>query len=591
MNKTALILGCVLMGFSQFSNAQIKEEKLVLDRKRVPEVKRIEKKKSSVETIKNYPPKEKKIQDSLHLKYTITDVPAVSDYKTSEIKGMDISPKFNADYQNNYVQLGIGNYGKIVGDANVSTVLENKTEIGVDAHFLSTEGLKKKYNWDSQQSLANIGVFLNSYSETGKLNLTADYQGQNYNYYGIYALSPASDVDLKQKTNEIAVKGFYEFYDNQILKNAALKAQFLSDHYDAKENLYNAYVNFGNFQTQLKNDFDFSAGLRAGINGHQTSFDILNKTVANNTVLNFEPHLKFSKGENYLMIGSDFSFLNSKYESQILPEEKLNAKFYWFPKVELQISAVNGFKFYGGVDGGLQVNSYAELLKENPFLVSDQLLKPTQTKYHLYFGLKGDVGELMKYDVSAGFAKANNIMYFRANNLFDVDAFAPRKAYDYANTFSAAYDNGSISQVKGSVQFFPLEGLKVEAEAEFTKYKLDNVSDILNKPLLKANIGAKYAMLNKKLLLGFKTYFVTDRTTNSYTLTIDSLNPNVYQSIENTNEKVGGYADINLSAEYKIHKNFSIFAVGNNLFNANYKTYKAYQVLGAQVLGGVKISF
>ena len=221
MNKTALILGCVLMGFSQFSNAQIKEEKLVLDRNRVPEVKRIEKKKSSVETIKNYPPKEKKIQDSLHLKYTITDVPAVSDYKTSEIKGMDISPKFNADYQNNYVQLGIGNYGKIVGDANVSTVLENKTEIGVDAHFLSTEGLKKKYNWDSQQSLANIGVFLNSYSETGKLNLTADYQGQNYNYYGIYALSPASDVDLKQKTNEIAVKGFYEFYDNQILKNAA----------------------------------------------------------------------------------------------------------------------------------------------------------------------------------------------------------------------------------------------------------------------------------------------------------------------------------------------------------------------------------
>ena len=57
------------------------------------------------------------------------------------------------------------------------------------------------------------------------------------------------------------------------------------------------------------------------------------------------------------------------------------------------------------------------------------------------------------------------------------------------------------------------------------------------------------------------------------------------------NEKVGGYADLNLSAEYKIHKNFSIFAHGNNLLNANYQTFKGYKVLGAQVLGGVKITF
>ncbi|STC95383.1 TonB-dependent receptor [Chryseobacterium carnipullorum] len=55
--------------------------------------------------------------------------------------------------------------------------------------------------------------------------------------------------------------------------------------------------------------------------------------------------------------------------------------------------------------------------------------------------------------------------------------------------------------------------------------------------------------------------------------------------------KLGGYADLNLSAEYKFHKNFSIFALGNNLLNSNYQTYKGYKVLGAQVVGGVKITF
>ena len=45
MNKNIKILSLVLVGISQFSLAQIKEERLILDRKREPEVKKIEKKK------------------------------------------------------------------------------------------------------------------------------------------------------------------------------------------------------------------------------------------------------------------------------------------------------------------------------------------------------------------------------------------------------------------------------------------------------------------------------------------------------------------------------------------------------------------
>ena len=55
MNKNIKILSLVLVGIAQFSLAQIKEERLILDRKREPEVKKIEKKKTSVETEKNYP--------------------------------------------------------------------------------------------------------------------------------------------------------------------------------------------------------------------------------------------------------------------------------------------------------------------------------------------------------------------------------------------------------------------------------------------------------------------------------------------------------------------------------------------------------
>ena len=171
--QNIFLLGMLVSSTAVFS--QIKEEKLILDRKREPEVKKIEKKKTSVVAEKNYPPKEKKTQDSLNLKYTITDVPAASDFKTSTIQGEDISPKFNAEYQNNYFQIGMGNFGKVLADGNIATTLDNQMEVGADLHFLSTKGLKKEYSWDSSQSSANIGAYLNGFGEKGKFNINADY--------------------------------------------------------------------------------------------------------------------------------------------------------------------------------------------------------------------------------------------------------------------------------------------------------------------------------------------------------------------------------------------------------------------------------
>ena len=575
--------------------SQIKEEKLILDRKREPEVKKIEKKKTSIETIKNYPPQNKKIEDSLNLKYNITDVPAASDFKTSTIQGEDISPKFDANYQNNYFQLGMGNYGKILADGNISTKLENNIQVGGDVHFLSTSGLKKDYDWSSKQSSANLGAFLNSYGERGKFGINADYGLKDYNYYGIYAfdgiqgINIPSDIDLKQKVNQFKVNGYYDFYSNEILNDVRVKSSFLSDHFNAKEVQAEILLNLSKHGVEIPKFDDVRLNGDLGINLEtlKSDFKILNENSSSFFNATLSPKVTFFKGNSYLMVGSDFSFLNGRNSNTVLPEELKNNKTYWFPKAELQFAATDEFKFYAGIDGGLKINSYANLLEQNPYLASDQWLKPTETKYHGYFGLRGDIDQNIKYDFSAGFSKVNDIMFFKANNLFD-NSSTNKNAYNFANTFSAIYDNGTVSEVKGSVQYFPLANLVLDGELHFAKYKLDNQENIYNKPLIKASLGAKYAMLDKKLNLGAKVFFASDMTTNSYSVVTTFPS---FSMQENTNDKVGGFADLNLSAEYKVHKNFSIFAHGNNLLNTKYQTFKGYKVLGAQVLGGVKISF
>jgi hypothetical protein len=589
MNKKIQILSILFLGISSVAFSQIKEEKLILNKKREPEVKKIEKKKTSVETVKNYPPEEKSANP---VKYNITDVPAVSDFKTSTIQGEDVAPKFDGTAQNNYFQFGMGNYGKILADANISKTLENKIEVGADVHVLSTNGLKKVYDWDSNQSSATLGAFLNSYGEKGKINVNAEYGLDNYNYYGIYALTPSADVDLKQKVNQFKVNGYYDFYSNEILNDVRIKSSFLSDHFDAKENQASILANLSKHAVELgKSGVVLNADLGLGLETVKTDFALLNKNSSTFFNADIAPKVTFAKGESYLMLGSSFSFLNARNSNLILAEELKNNKTYWFPQAEFQVAAAKEFKFYGGVDGGLKLNTYSELLQTNPFLVSDQMLRPTETQYHFYAGLRGDIDETFKYDVSAGFGKMRNIMFFQGNNLFDNTFTLDRPGYDFANTFSAVYDDGNVSDIKGSLQYFPLENLIVDADVRFLKYDLKNYDNIYNVPLVTGSIGAKYTMFEKKLSLGFKGIFATDRTTNSYMLEGVGSPSLIFQSTEDTNDKVGGYADLNLSAEYKIHKNFSIFALGNNLLSSKYQTYKGYKVLGAQVVGGVKITF
>ena len=580
-------LGIMVSSLSAFS--QIKEERLILDKKREPEVKKIEKKKTSVETIKNYPPEEKSQNP---VSYDITNVPAVSDFRTSTIEGEDISPKLGKDYQSNYVQFGMGNYGKVLFDGNVSYTLENKTEIGADAHVVRTSGLKNQYSWESRANKVDVSAFMNYYADKGKFNVNAGFGSHDYNYYGIYALQPSSDVNLKQQVQNISLNGYYDHYSNDILNDVRIRTSFLKDYFNAKENYGALELNLSKHGINFPIEgVSLNTDLGLGMETLKSEFDILKQH--NSTYFEglIEPKLSFYRGKSYLMIGSGFSFLSSDIRNNIHPENLKNNKTYWFPRAEIMFASSELANLYIGVDGGLKHNSYSAMLQENPYLVSDQEIKPTETKYRVYFGIKGDVNQNIKYDISADFAKMRDIMFFKSNNIFDLNNTLNRSAYNFANTFSAVYDNGSMNEVKASLQYFPLANLVLDGDLVYNFYRLDHHEEVFNKPLFRAGIGAKYTMLDKKLLLGFKGFFVSEQKTNYFDIQQDALNPDLFTAQEFSNGTVQGYADLNLSAEYKVHRNFSVFVLGNNLLNKNYQTFNGYKVLGAQITGGLKVTF
>ena len=84
------------------------------------------------------------------------------------------------------------------------------------------------------------------------------------------------------------------------------------------------------------------------------------------------------------------------------------------------------------------------------------MLKPTETKYHFYLGLKGDVDQTFKYDVNAGFSELRNAQFFKANDLFDYVNTLNRSAYNFCEYFSAIYDDGTLSEGERKCTIFPV---------------------------------------------------------------------------------------------------------------------------------------
>lgn len=176
--------------------------------------------------------------------------------------------------------MGYGNYGKFLADGNISKTLENKIEVGADVHYLSTNGLKKIYTWDSNHSTANLAVYGKHYGEKGKASLQAEYTRNDYNFYGIY--NPLEvQTSPRQNTNQFSLNGYYDFYSNEILNDLRVKTYFLNDKFQSKENKIELHGNLSKHNIDLQKDFVLNTDLNLGIGLQNTNFSELEKHRAN----------------------------------------------------------------------------------------------------------------------------------------------------------------------------------------------------------------------------------------------------------------------------------------------------------------------
>src|SRR5690606_17786664 len=321
----------------------------------------------------------------------------------SELKIMETPFSRIVDHSSNYVKLGVGNLGTILGEAYFAVVDYEHIRFGGCVKHLNQKG-----NLDDQKhSSHEVGVFGRRIFPMFTVNGLIGYNGFGTRFYGIPMdvdnnnLNPTREA---QRFNDIYFSGeltsnFDPANEDALSYSVKADAYTYRDKFEGKENsiALSGYLNkrLRTFNIGANVALDFNS-----IGGVNTPDGNLN-----NSLVNANPYIKF-KGDNY----------NITLGANIVSEFGDSSRFNIFPVAEIDFSLVPGyFYIFGGVKGGVEKGSFRSFTKTNPYLGLTPNIMNTVERMNIYGGIKGNAGATFGYKVKAFYRQIEGLPVFVNN--------------------------------------------------------------------------------------------------------------------------------------------------------------------------------
>ncbi|MRJ09487.1 hypothetical protein EDL98_00080 [Ornithobacterium rhinotracheale] len=590
------VLGLSVLSFAQIKQGevnvngenQIKQGEVTVKRHYEPNVNAAEKIK---QTPKVSAPKTKKHSV---INYQTKDIEAASEFETTPISAEKLPINQTPPYRN-YIRAGYGNNSTLRLNGFVSMPMDEDKSIGLNASYLGTDlNDKTLKDWvNTNQSKINAEAFFNYNLQDAKFTLKAGAGIDKLNLYGIpqdIVATFTEKLDAPQKFTNVYAKAEYDKFNEAYFKMAKADAYYLNNNWGSNELglLGKTSLNTGDLY-----EADFFGGLILGAkadanlnyiftNAEDFYVGALPKT--NYLNLGIKPQFVIKNDIVNLLAGANLQYVTES--------EQKNNKFRIFPAVELKLNTAKEFAIYGGITGGVQMNSYQNFYKENPFISPSFGLQPTINKFEFYGGIMGDIGDNFKYNAKAGLQDLENEYFFIKRQQFKNDPMLYTghssevfPNYNYLNSFITSYDDAKRTYINGSIQYIGVEKLSLGANLLVQAYSLKNLPHAFEKPSISSTINAQYALIGERLLLGADLLFVGKRN-SLYQTFITSTHHLSSQKVETP-----AYLDLNLNANFMLTPRWVLFIESNNLLNNHYERFADYKVQGFNILGGVQYKF
>ncbi|MCA5004409.1 TonB-dependent receptor [Sphingobacterium bovistauri] len=467
----------------------------------------------------------------------------------------------------NYIKLGVGNLGTILGEAYVANEQYENLRFGAFVKHLNQKGALEEQKFSRQE----VGVFgrriLDAFTVDGLLG----YNRYGTRFYGIptdvsgMTLNPAKEA---QVFNDIYFTGeltsnFDPKNEEAVSYSAKLDAYTYKDKFEGSENS----IALSGYLNKRVRTFNIGANVALDINSIGGVGQNLDKF--KNSVATINPYISF-KGTNYTLT------LGGNIVSEFGDESRFNI----FPSAEIDFSLVPGYiNLFGGLNGGVQKISYKSLTQLNPYLGPNQTFQNQIDRLHIFGGIKGNAGATFGYKAKVVYKSIEGLPLFMNSK----DApFQFDLVYDGNDDDKATYLG-----IEGEISVRLSQLVNLGGRLNIDGYTMATQDEAWFTPKMRLAANARFN-ISEKLYIDAEALFHGSSwaAAYDYDLGTSPVTINNYRKVS-----VPEFFDLSAGAEYKAMSNLGIFIKANNIFNKEYERYLYYPKLGFNVIGGVNFSF
>ncbi len=520
------------------------------------------------------------------IQYNIFSFPVASTFTPAKGKAAGVDKIEKEKLYNNYATLGFGNYPTINAELFITQNLSRSNYVGGMLRHLSSQGGIKDLVLDDKYANTSLDVTYGVRERDMSWNVDLGVKNQIYNWYGlpnysIFTESVVNSIDSKQTYNTIILGGKMSIKDG-VFRDASMQFKRFSDGFDSGENRFFIKPNFDFDVMNQKVKADFVVDYVGG--SFERRIDVINSPFTYSS-LNFgmSPSILYQKDDLSVQFGA--SIFYSIYKRDVIGESKDKKSIYIYPNIKASYKLVGDILVaYAGAEGGLEQNSYADFVDQNPFVSPTLFIAPTDNQFDIYIGLKGKLANSVAFNVRASNKNQANRALF-LNNRFDVIS-TNTEGYAYGNSFGVVYDDLNTLSIFGELKADFSKNVTFGINGNYNNYSTDSQAEAWNLPQLQVGTTVDFD-INEKWYAGANVFFVGERKD---LITKQELIFPLPSFVQET-VTLDSYFDLNAHIGYKYNARLTAFLKGNNLANQQYNRWANFPVQGIQVLLGANYKF
>lgn len=490
------------------------------------------------------------------LNYNIEARPVKSNFNTSPIKPVRIKDDAIRKLYKGYVKAGYGMESMPMLDLYFNSLRSKNFDAGIRFQHLSARGKLNDYGYPgNSQNL--LGLNGTRYFDKFSLAANLDYNRNVAHFYGF------------RSPPELFSKSDTRHSMNDVEGNVKLQSSTT----DNDEWKYHGGLNFYNFsdnRDSRENNVMLLAGISKLINNATLVMDASGEfgrisqqaQEFSRSIIRYKAALVLNKDLYRLEVGGRAALEQNDGESKL--------RFYPHARGEYQVIN-DAFNVYAELSGDLIRNDLHGFSRLNPFFDRFVPLANTNRKLSLSGGTRIKLDHDLMFIASASYSKLKDQPFFfnRFDSLFPT-------------TFSALYDNATLLQVKGELEYKYTEKFAISFNAEFNRYNTENLERQLYVPDFRFGLNGHYSVADKIIV---KADIFYNSGVSGLQYRIDSL------TLKSETVDLKGWLDANISVDYRYSKVLSVFASLNNLGFARYFRWYEYPSYRFTAMLGATYSF